>query len=123
MFKNLLTCFFCLFSIITGKTQDTIRLKNSSFEGEPQQGDKFHSTQIEDWVDCAPYYNFNGESPPDIHPNGIWGNNLKAQDGKTYLGMVARDNDTYEAISQVLSEPLIAGKCYTLSVYLARAQT
>lgn len=68
------------------------------------------------------YKQFFGESPPDIHPNGFWENNLPASDGKTYLGMVTRDNDTYESVTQRLSKPMKAGKCYAITVHLARAE-
>lgn len=108
--------------LVTGGSQDTIRLFNGSFEDNPKRGELSFWTGIKGWTDCAPLNNFRGESPPDIHPNGFWENNLPASDGKTYLGMVTRDNDTYESVSQRLSEPLLPGKCYAITIHLARAQ-
>ncbi|MBK6668056.1 MAG: hypothetical protein IPG48_18445 [Saprospiraceae bacterium] len=48
------------------------------------------------------------ETPPDIHPKNFWGVNVEAQHGKTYLGMVARDNNAYESVMQELASPLKA---------------
>lgn len=36
--------------------------------------------------------------------------------------MVARDNDTWEAVSQPLSSPLIKGQCYSFSLWLSRSK-
>jgi outer membrane protein OmpA-like peptidoglycan-associated protein len=100
---------------------DTIFLKNPSFEDTPKRGTNEFWSGIKNWTDCAPIHGFRGETPPDIHPNGWWENDLPASDGKTYLGMVTRDNDTYESVSQRLDEELKAGKCYTFVINLARA--
>jgi hypothetical protein len=89
--------------------RDTIAWKNPSFEGTP------NSAQIPDrWDDCG----FQNESPSDIQP-GFWGVKSPAKNGKTYVGMVTRDNGTYEAIGQKLSKKLIANKTYsfTLAMY------
>ncbi|MCB0596260.1 MAG: OmpA family protein, partial [Phaeodactylibacter sp.] len=45
-----------------------------------------------------------------------------ANHGSTYLGMVVRDNDTWEAVSQKLSRPLKRGQCYEFSIDLARSE-
>lgn len=101
-----------------------ITLSNPSFEDMPRAGtNKF--VGIKGWVDCGTR-EFN-ESPPDIHtenPNDpIFGVTKAAKDGKTYLGMVTRENESWESVSQKLSEPLEAGKCYTFSIDLARSET
>ena len=96
-----------------------ISLSNASFEDAPRQG---HPPR--GWYDCS----FSSESPVDVHPASLFkadsayfGVNHRAFDGNTYLGMVVRDNETYEAVSQRLQGgPLRAGKCYTFSIYLAR---
>ncbi|MCW5924271.1 MAG: hypothetical protein KIS77_18255 [Saprospiraceae bacterium] len=59
-----------------------------------------------------------GETPPDLQP-GLFGCKLAPADGKSYLGMVTRDNFTFEAVAQQLSSPLDSGVCYTFSVQLA----
>ena len=95
-------------------------LSNPSFEDIPRQG---HPPR--GWYDCG----FPGETPVDVHPAAIsaedtanfFGVDNRPHDGNTYLGMVVRDNDTYEAVSQrFTSGRLEAGTCYTFSVYLAR---
>lgn len=103
---------------------DTIKIKNASFEDVPKQGgSKDNWSGIKNWVDCAPLNRFIGETPPDIHPNGWWGNSLPASDGNTYLGMVTRDNNTYESVGQRLDSTLKGGKCYDFTINLARAPT
>ena len=95
-------------------------LSNSSFEDIPRQG---HPPR--GWYDCG----FPNETPVDVHPAALapedtanfFGVDNRPHDGNTYLGMVVRDNDTYEAVSQRLNfGRLEAGQCYTFSVYLAR---
>lgn len=96
---------------------DTIRLMNPSFEDTPK-----HSEGVRGWIDCG----FPGETPPDVQPfesmatDVPWGqsNNIRAHDGHTYLGMVVRDNDTYERVAQRLSHPLHKDTCYRFSMYL-----
>lgn len=118
--KILLICIWVPLLGVAG--QDTIRLVNGSFEDVPKRGEVNFWSGIKAWTDCAPLNNFKGESPPDIHPNGFWQNNLPASDGKTYLGMVTRDNNTYESVSQRLSSPLLPGNCYAITIHLARAE-
>ncbi len=117
---NLLTFICLLASIITSAQSDTIRLKNPSFEDTPKRGGEAMDG-ISGWFDCGKI-NFPMESPPDIHPNNIWGVNLEAQHGETYLGMVVRDNGTYESISIRIDSMLKAGKTYKFSIYIARAE-
>src|SRR5688572_11407040 len=102
--------------------QDQIHLKNPSFEDVPRQGAPGQS-MIKDWHDCG-WKQFPSESPPDIHPvpGNAWGVSKLPKDGRTFLGLVVRDNDTYESLSQKLESPLSKEKCYTLSVYLARSE-
>jgi len=100
--------------------QDTIiLLKNPDFEETPKRGGEALE-MIQDWTDCGKF-NFPQESPPDIHPNGFWGNNLSAYHGKTYLGMVVRDNGSYEGLSQKCSSVLSKGKKYEMSICLAQS--
>lgn len=95
-------------------------LSNASFEDIPRQG---HPPR--GWYDCG----FPGESPVDVHPAALaaedtanfFGVDARPRDGNTYLGMVVRDNDTYEAVSQRFTTGrLTAGTCYTFGVHLAR---
>lgn len=109
---------FC--SIAMWSQSDTITLRNPSFEDAPRAGGK-GVTGIYGWYDCG-IRNFPDETPPDIHPNNYWNNTKHAADGKTYLGMVVRDNDTWESVAQRLSSPMKAGECYSFSVKLSKSR-
>lgn len=90
-----------------------IKLQNPSFEDVPSI-----SKTPSFWTDCgAP-----GESEPDVQPSG-WMVNRPAFHGKTYLGMVVRDNETWEAVGQQLSSPMLGGKCYEFSINLSKSST
>jgi len=99
-------------------------LRNPSFEGSPTQGIisdfGIHTRLPEGWRDCG-IYKFPDETPPDIHPDNLWGNTLEPNHGRTYLGMVVRVNETWESVSQRLNELLRKDVCYDFSVDLARS--
>lgn len=89
-----------------------IEWRNPSFEGEPER-----SKCPVSWVEAAP------GSTPDIQP-GAWGvQSPSAKDGRTYLGLIAREDGSRESIGQVLPEKLKAGKCYRFSVWVAHASS
>lgn len=94
--------------------QKTISLYNPSFEDYPRQ-----SIQPKGWLNCGAE-DFSWESPPDTQP-GSWNVSKPASDGGSYLGMVVRDVETWEAVGQRLSSPLIGGKCYSFSIDLCRS--
>ncbi len=109
--------YFTICSVIPlsmGQVKDTllerVDLNNASFELLNNQN------ALKGWEIC----NFENETPPDIQP-GQFGCTLAAQQGKSYVGMAGRDNGTFEVIQQVLSQPLKAGVCYRMSVYLAKS--
>lgn len=104
-----------------GIAQDLLEIPiiNGSFEDIPRSGGNIN-IDIKGWYDCG-LLRFSQETPPDIHPGGFWNNEIAPYDGKTYIGMVVRDNDTYEGVAQRLTSPLLAGKCYTMSVALAKS--
>lgn len=93
-------------------SQQVIKLDNPSFEDFPQ-----HSTPPAGWTDCG----FADESPPDVQPSGKWGVFWPAMDGNTYLGMVTRQNETYESVGQRMSGILWAGTCYQISFFLCKS--
>jgi hypothetical protein len=66
------------------------------------------------WKSCG----FSGETPPDVHPTNQFGVTKLAADGRFYLGMVARDNGTWESIGQKLSTPLSPDTCYQIRLHL-----
>ncbi len=93
-----------------------IKLSNPSFEGTPQA-----TVSPSGWYDCG----FPGETPPDIQAGdgSIFSVVKPAHHGGTYLGMVTRDNDTWERVGQRLSQPLEKGKKYKFSIYLCRSES
>lgn len=108
-------CFFAhtFYSVGQNTFQHSrIRLTNPSFEDSPKQ-----SAVPAGWKSI----DFQGESAPDVHPNGFWGVTIKPFSGKTYLGLVARANKTWERIGQVLSSKLIPDSCYQFSIFLAQS--
>lgn len=86
-----------------------ILLSNPSFEGASQDAKVPNG-----WHACGLY------STPDILP-GPWGVYQEAADGKTFLGLITREDNTWEHIGQQLSKPLKKDECYTFSVKLARS--
>jgi hypothetical protein len=117
-FQFLLFCF-CFLFLMVGKAQDGgIRLSNPCFEDWARP-----SQQPRGWYDCGDI-NFPLETPPDTHPiddssgRTNFGVTQKAFHGDTYLGMVVRENDTWESIAQRLEEPLSPDTCYSFSIYL-----
>jgi hypothetical protein len=119
MTKTFLSFIILLNVTLTFGQSDTIRLKNPSFEDTPKRGGEA-SQGIAGWFDCGKI-NFPAESPPDIHPNGYWQVIIPPQDGNTYLGMVTRDNGTFESVSVRLDNKLIKNNTYRMSIYLARS--
>ncbi|RMD73188.1 MAG: hypothetical protein D6818_05150, partial [Bacteroidetes bacterium] len=94
------------------QTPGPVRLANPSFEDEPGA-----SKVPARWANCGN----EEESPPDVQP-GAFGIDLPAADGQTYLGLVVRDNETWEAVGQRLPVPLSPDTCYQLDLYLGRAR-
>ncbi|MEM1124001.1 MAG: hypothetical protein AAGJ18_26425 [Bacteroidota bacterium] len=89
-----------------------IELKNPSFEGVAMP----NRVPI-DWEDCG----FKGESAPDTHVSGAFDVLQTPKEGATYLGMVTRDNNTYESVTQKLETPLLAEQCYAFKISLCRS--
>lgn len=87
----------------------SIKLQNPSFEGAPQD-----ATVPQGWTACGMY------STPDILP-GPWGVYQKASEGKTFVGLISREDNTWEYMGQTLSKPMKAKECYTFSIKLARS--
>ena len=106
-------------SVLFSQNSEDIHLVNPSFEGTPRKG--IHMFYLEGWRDCGAIH-FPMESPPDVHPaDAAWENDSPTFDGYTYLGMVVRDNDSWESVSQRLSGTIEAGKCYSFSIALMRS--
>jgi outer membrane protein OmpA-like peptidoglycan-associated protein len=116
MSKQLFSIFFFSFCLTLGISQKpvTIKLDNPSFEDYPQAG---HTPQ--GWYDCG----FTNETPPDVHPNNAFKVSKTASHGSTYLGMVVRDVNTWEAVGQKLKAPIVKGANYTFNLDLCRSET
>lgn len=113
--KNYPLVVILVFFLLSGiNAQERFELKNPSFEKDkPAVGIVPHG-----WLNMgAP-----GETPPDIQP-GFFEVNLKAQDGKNYLGLATRDNNTWEGVGQRLDGYLQKDSSYTFSLYLARSNS
>lgn len=95
-----------------------IKLENPSFEGKPATGVIGYNPVV-GWIDCGK----SGESPPDIQPNAGFSVFRPAQSGNTYVGLVTRDNDTWEGLSQKLASPMEAGACYNFSANICKSAT
>ncbi|MCB9294110.1 MAG: hypothetical protein H6559_13465 [Lewinellaceae bacterium] len=107
------TIAFLTALLLAGHAQEAILLENPSFEGTPH-----HSLLPGGWFDCG----HDGESPPDLHPTGEFDVTQRPLSGRSYLGMVARDNNTWEAVGQRLARPMAGGQCYRLGLFLCRSE-
>lgn len=119
---SLLSLLFVVFFFSFSKAQvgqaDPIYLENPSFEDFPKAG-----KPPTGWYDCG----FPNETPPDVQPSNSPGLTFfrvtkRAFDGNTYLGMVVRDNDSWESVAQRLKAPLEPGTCYEFSMHLCRSE-
>jgi len=117
--KLILTTLLFVSFYFFAQAQDTIFLKNPSFEGVPYEGASDAKLPL-GWVDCG----FPRESPPDVHPviDGTLRVKNPANNLKTYIGMVTRDNDTWERIGGELTLSFKKGNCYDFSLKLARSE-
>jgi outer membrane protein OmpA-like peptidoglycan-associated protein len=103
---------------------DEIPLVNPSFEGTPARGSWEYAFTLQGWMDCAPYY-FRHQTPPDVQPGTMefFDVTTLPREGGTYLGMVTRQNETWELVSQRLLKPLKRSQCYAFEIDLARSET
>ncbi len=114
---------FCFLFLMIGNAQDgVIQLNNSSFEGVPRP-----SQPPSGWYDCGEI-NFPLETAPDIHAiddstgRNVFGVVQNVFHGDTYLGMVVRQNESWESVAQRLRKPLKPDTCYSFSIYLSTSK-
>jgi len=88
-----------------------IRIDNASFEGEPQD-----ATVPIGWFPCAV------GTTPDILP-GPWGVYQEASEGDTFMGLITREDGSWESVGQRLAQPLKMKECYSFSMDLAHSNT
>lgn len=101
---------------LSGTSSDSIiYLNNSSFEN----GKHGHSTLPEDWFHCI-----DGNTPPDLHDSwsNYFGISKSAMNGKQFVGMVVREDNTFENISQRLPLAFQKGTTYEMEFSLAQAK-
>lgn len=109
--KTLLTIPFLLCCYCTSLSAqfDTIYWSNPSFEGLPNPGQAPPG-----WFSYHESFN----SPVDLQP-GSFGCKTRPKHGKTYVGMVMRNNGTFEGIGQRLGIPVKKDSCYQFSAWVA----
>lgn len=88
-----------------------VHLENPSFEGEPRD-----AVIPMNWLACEE------GTTPDILP-GPWGVYLEPSDGESYVGLITRENFSWESICQRLKSPLQKQECYSFSIDLAHSDT
>jgi hypothetical protein len=98
---------------LCGQQAQPVVLNNASLEDIPK-----HARPPIGWFDCgAP-----GMTPVDTQPSGFFGVEKRPHHGQSYVGMVTRDNHTWEKIGQLLPLRLEQGQGYALTVYLAQSR-
>lgn len=102
--------FLIFVFFFTAQPGSVIPIRNPSFEDDAPAQSKLPGG----------WQSYTAGSTPDILP-GAWGIRFGAQDGKTCVGLVTREDGTSEDIAQGLSESLKGGTCYTLSIFLAHS--
>ena len=115
----LLALIVCSTLDVKAQLRKEIFLKNPSFEDNPHAG-THRNHRIVGWQDCGASL-FPRETPPDIHPVDFWEVTMGPSHGDSYLGMVVRNNESWESVSQRLTSDIEADKCYVFRVDLARS--
>jgi outer membrane protein OmpA-like peptidoglycan-associated protein len=109
-----LCCLFFTLARLCAQNEAPISLVNPSFEADwPGKT----GVTPNGWFDCG----LAGESPPDIQP-GAFSVVQTPSKGTSCLGLVVRDNNTSEGISQRLERSLEQGKCYEWSLDICRSK-
>jgi hypothetical protein len=104
--------FIGILLLYSGRIEaQTIVLANPSFEDEPAD-----ATTPQGWTPCKE------GTTPDILP-GYWGVYTQPSDGETYVGLITRQNNTWESIGQRLTSPLLKNTCYDWYIDLAHSDT
>jgi hypothetical protein len=103
--QSILFFLLCTNSLLlSAQATKPVVLTNGSFEGVPHD-----AVNPEGWKSCG------NDSSPDILP-GPWGVYQKPTKGKTYLGLITRENNTWETIYQKMSTPFRKNRCYKFKV-------
>ncbi len=108
---RLLTIILCFLLCVISSFGQSITLNNPSFEDAPAD-----ATTPMGWFECTE------TTTPDIFP-GYWGVYEEASDGDTYVGMIIREDRSYEAIGQRVSATMQKDQCYKFTIDLAHSNT
>ncbi|MEM9885045.1 MAG: hypothetical protein AAF849_04070 [Bacteroidota bacterium] len=113
--RNILILFCFLNVVLFAQEGDMLLLDNPSFEGVAEA-----NASPEGWYDCG----FEGEFVHIIYAGYSTSAGIKqrAAVGKTYIGLVVRDNQTWEGIGQSLTKPLEVGACYEFHLRLSQSK-
>ncbi len=85
-------------------------LNNASFEDTPAD-----ATMPSGWWLIEP------GTTPDILP-GFWGVYNDASDGETFIGLITREDRSFESIGQRLPQTLKQSTCYQFTIDLAQSE-
>jgi hypothetical protein len=99
---------FIVLLLFTEALYAQINVVNGGFEDQAAD-----ATVPKGWMPCEE------NTTPDILP-GFWGEYGDASQGKTYIGLITRDDGTFESIGQKLSKSLKAGECYEFKIDLRK---
>jgi outer membrane protein OmpA-like peptidoglycan-associated protein len=102
----------CLTTAMSAQKDGGITLQNPSFEDLPGP-----SKTPTGWYSCGQVT----DSPPDVQP-GSFSVAQAPFHGSSYIGLVVRDDETWESVSQRLSKPLEKDQCYEMSMALCKAE-
>lgn len=88
-----------------------IFLINPSFEGDEPQD----ATVPAGWHACKE------GTTPDILSAGVWGVFTEPSEGETFVGLITREDGTWESIGQRLPSPLKQRECYVITLDLCHS--
>jgi len=92
-------------------TYSQISIPNASFEDTPAD-----ATTPQSWYPCEEF------TTPDILP-GFWGVYKTADDGDTFVGLITRQDGSFESIATRTKETIKSGLCYKMNLSLAHSKT
>ncbi len=115
--KYLSTLILLLISniLIIAQNSKTIVLENPSLESIRRAGIS-NGMAPNGWLDCS----MSNQTSVDLQP-GYFEVNTPPKDGESYVGMIVRENDTYEAITQKMENEFQGLQAYRVTVHLAKS--
>jgi len=95
-------------------------ITNPSFEGKSQIGNVFEPHILPGWEDCGAIQ-FSQNTPFDVHGvrTNFWGVTRAPSHGSTFIGLVTREDGSYESVMQKPKEKLVHSSLYYLQFDIA----